>query len=439
MSQGWIQKVEAYFEFQELRTTWKTEILAGFTTFITMAYIVFVNPSILKDAGMPVAAVTAATCLSSAFACILMGVFARYPIALAPGMGLNAYFTYTVVVGMGVSWQTALGAVFISGVTFLVLTLVGVRQWIVAAIPQELYSAVAAGIGLFLAFIGLRNAGIVQADPATFVTMGNLSDPNTALALFGILLLGVLEAWKIRGSILWGILGTTAVAFVAGLVTWQPQTYSWTDLSGTMLQLDVRGALGIGLLDIVFVFLFVDMFDNIGTLVAISKRAGLMTPDGKIPRVNRILLADATATIAGSLAGTTTVVGYIESVAGVAAGGRTGVPAIVTGLLFIAALFLTPIVGAVPSAATAPALIIVGGMMISSIGEVKWDDARIGVPAFLTLVTIPLTFSIANGLAFGITSYVLIRMARGEAKQIPWASYPLAALLLARFVYMGAG
>lgn len=439
MSQPWIEKIEAYFEFQQLRATWKTEILAGVTTFITMAYIVFVNPSILKDAGMPVAAVTAATCLSSAFACILMGVFARYPIALAPGMGLNAYFTYTVVAGMGVPWQTALGAVFVSGVAFFALTLLGVRQWIVAAIPRELYSAIAAGIGLFLAFIGLQNAGIVKADPATFVTMGNLSDPNAALALAGILLIGVLEAWKVRGSILLGILGTALLAFFAGLVTWQPRSYSWSDLSGTMLQLDVRGALEFGLLDIVFVFLFVDMFDNIGTLVAVGKRAGLVGPDGKIPRVNRILLADAAATIGGSLAGTTTVVSYIESVAGVAAGGRTGVTAIVTGLLFIAALFLTPVVGAVPSAATAPALIIVGGMMISSISEVQWDDARIGVPAFLTLVTVPLTFSIANGLAFGITSYVLIRLLRGEAKQIPWASYPLAALLLLRFLYVGSG
>lgn len=246
LSQPWIEKVEAYFEFQQLRATWKTEILAGVTTFITMAYIVFVNPSILKDAGMPVAAVTVATCLSSAFACILMGVFARYPIALAPGMGLNAYFTYTVVVGMGVPWQTALGAVFVSGVAFFALTLLGVRQWIVAAIPRELYSAIAAGIGLFLAFIGLQNAGIVKADPATFVTMGNLSDPNAALALAGILLIGVLEAWKVRGSILLGILGTALLAFFAGLVTWQPRPYSWSDLSGTMLQLDVRGALEIG-------------------------------------------------------------------------------------------------------------------------------------------------------------------------------------------------
>ncbi|MEI9815047.1 MAG: NCS2 family permease [Acidobacteriota bacterium] len=439
MPQTWIQRVESYFEFQELQTNWKTEVLAGCTTFITMAYIVFVNPSILKDAGMPVASVTIATCLASAFACILMGIVARYPIALAPGMGLNAYFTYTVVKGMGVSWETALGAVFISGVTFLVLTAVGVRQWIVSCIPPELYSAVGAGIGLFLAFIGLRNTGIVRADPATLVTLGNLSDPNTALALFGILLIGSLEAWKVRGSILIGILGTTLLAAVTGLLGAAPESGGLSALSGTFMHLDIAGAVGIGLVDIVFVFLFVDMFDNIGTLVAISKKARLIGADGKIPRVNRILFTDAIATIGGSLLGTTTVVGYIESVAGVAAGGRTGVPSIVTGLLFLAAMFLAPVIGAVPSAATAPALIIVGGMMISSVKEVDWDDPRVGVPAFLTLITIPLTFSIANGLAFGITSYVLIRVIRGEGRQIPWGSYPLAAILLARFVYLGQG
>jgi len=284
--------LERYFEFQRLNTNWKTEVLAGITTFITMAYIVFVNPSILKDAGMPVSAVFAATCLSAAFATILMGVFARYPIALAPGMGLNAYFTYTVVRGMGVPWETALGAVFLSGVAFLVLTLVGIRQWIIAAIPPALYAAVSAGIGLFIAFIGLRNAGIVKADPATIVTMGNLRDPNTALAAFGILAIAALRAWNVKAAILVGILATTLVGALAGLVHWQPQSFSWSDLSGTILRLNVRGAAGLGLLEIVFVFLFVDMFDNIGTLMAVTKKAGLLDKDNKIPRVNRILFTD---------------------------------------------------------------------------------------------------------------------------------------------------
>src|SRR6202522_2702485 len=421
--------LERYFEFKKLNATWKTEILAGFTTFITMAYIVFVNPSILKDAGMPVPAVFAATCLAAAFATILMGGFARYPIALAPGMGLNAYFTYTVVKGMGVPWQTALGAVFLSGVAFLILTVTGVRQWIIAAIPSELYAAVSGGIGLFIAFIGLRNAGIVKPDPATIVTMGNLRDPNVALAIFGILMIATLQAYKVRAAILLGILSTTAVGAVAGLVHWQPQPFHWTDLSGTMLHLDVRGALGLGLLEIVFVFLFVDLFDNIGTLMGVSKKAGLLEAGNRIPRVNRILLTDATATIAGSLLGTTTVVSYVESASGVAAGGRTGVTSIVTGILFIAALFVAPLIGAVPSAATAPALVIVGGLMISAIAEIPWDDVCTAFPAFLTLITIPLTFSIANGLACGIISYVLIHLACGRWRQVPWAAYVIAALL----------
>jgi adenine/guanine/hypoxanthine permease len=430
--------LERYFEFKKLNATWKTEILAGFTTFITMAYIIFVNPSILKDAGMPVPAVFAATCIAAAFGSILMGAFARYPIALAPGMGLNAYFTYTVVKGLGVPWQTALGAVFISGVAFLILTVTGVRQWIIAAIPAELYAAVSAGIGLFIAFVGLRNAGIVKADPATIVTLGNLRDPNVALAVFGILLIATLQAYQVRAAILLGILSTTAVGAVAGLVHWQPQPFHWTDLSGTMLHLDVRGALGLGLLEIVFVFLFVDLFDNIGTLMGVSKKAGLLEAGNRIPRINRILLTDATATIGGSLLGTTTVVSYIESAAGVAAGGRTGVTSIVTGVLFIAALFVAPLIGAVPSAATAPALVVVGGLMIPVIAEIPWDDVAAAFPAFLTLIMIPLTFSIANGLACGIISYVLIHVARGRGRQVPVAAYVLAVLLITRFVYIAA-
>lgn len=430
--------LERYFEFKKLNTTWKTEILAGFTTFITMAYIVFVNPSILKDAGMPVPAVFVATCLAAAFGSILMGAFARYPIALAPGMGLNAYFTYTVVKGMGVPWQTALGAVFLSGVAFLVLTITGVRQWIIEAIPSGLYAAVSAGIGVFIAFVGLRNAGIVKGDPATIVSMGNLRDPNVALAAFGILIIAALEAWKVRAAILFGILATTAVGALAGLVRWQPQSYRWSDISGTMLHLDVHGAVGLGFLEIVFVFLFVDLFDNVGTLMGVSKKAGLLGEDNRIPRVNRILLTDATATIGGSLLGTTTVVSYIESAAGVAAGGRTGVASIVTGLLFVAALFIAPVIGAVPAAATAPALVVVGGLMISAVSEIPWEDTCMAFPAFLTLITIPLTFSIANGLACGIISYVLLHLAGGRARQVSLPAYALAAALIVRFVYIAA-
>lgn len=430
-------KVEGYFEFRQLQTTWKTEILAGFTTFLTMAYIVFVNPSILKDAGMPAGGVFAATCISAGFATILMGIVARYPLALAPGMGLNAYFTYTVVKGMGVSWQTALGAVFFSGVAFLILTLAGVRQWIMAAIPPSLYAAVTAGIGIFIAFIGLRNAGIIKPDAATIVTMGNLRDPNTALAIFGILAIATLQAWSVRAAILFGILGTTVTGALFGLVHWQPQTSNWSEITGTMFHLDIRGAFGLGLLEIVFVFLFVDMFDNVGTLMAVSRKAGLIGPDNRIPRVTQILLTDATATIAGSLAGTTTVTSYIECAAGVAAGGRTGVTAIVTGLLFIVTLFATPLVGAVPTAATAPALIVVGGLMMSALAEIPWDDVCTAFPAFLTLITIPLTFSIANGLGCGIVSWVILQGTRGRGREVPVAAWILAALLMVRFIYIG--
>ena len=429
--------LERYFEFERLGTNWRTEILAGLTTFIAMAYIVVVNPSILKDAGMPFAGVVAATCLSAAFGCLLMGIYARYPISLAPGMGLNAYFTYTVVKGMGVPWETALGAVFLSGVTFLLLTLLGVRQWIVAAIPRELYAAVGAGIGLFIAFIGLRNAGIVVANPATLVSMGNLSSPPTALAVLGVVIIAALQAWRVRAAILLGMMITTGLGALLGMMHWQPQTYAWPEMTSTMLRLDIAAAVKIGLLEIVFVFLFVDLFDNLGTLVAVSQKAGLVGPDGHIPRLNRILVSDASATIVGSLAGTTTVVSYIESAAGVAAGGRSGVVAVVTGLMFLVALFIAPLIGAVPAAATAPALIVVGALMISAIGAIDWEDPLVAVPAFLTLITIPLTFSIANGLAFGIISHVLLKLAAGQGRRVPVAAYTLAAFLIVRFVYMG--
>lgn len=426
-----------YFEFDRLETNWRTEILAGFTTFITMAYIIFVNPSILHETGMPLAAVTAATCISAGIGSILMGIFARYPIALAPGMGLNAYFTYTVVKGMGVPWQVALGAVFLSGVAFLILTAVGIRQLIVSAIPAELYSAVAVGIGLFIALIGFRNSGIVVPSPATMVTMGNLRDPSTALAVFGLLLTAALIAWGQPAAMLIGVVSTTVVGALIGLVHWSPQIYSPADLAATAFQLDVVGALKLGGLEIIFVFLFVDMFDNIGTLVAVSKKAGLFDSSSRIPRVNRILFTDATATIVGSLTGTSTVVSYIESAAGVAAGGRSGVTAIVAGVLFLLALFLAPLAGAIPAAATAPALILVGALMISHVREIHWDDPLIAIPSFLTITTIPLTFSIANGLSWGFVAFTLLRVLRGQWRQINWVVYALTAAFLLRFFFLG--
>jgi AGZA family xanthine/uracil permease-like MFS transporter len=404
-----------------------------------MAYIVFVNPAILSETGMPYQAVVTATCLAAAFGSILMGALARYPIALAPGMGLNAYFTYAVVKGMGVPWQVALGAVFISGVVFLLLTMSGVRRLIVQAIPPALYAAVAVGIGLFIAFIGLRNAGLVTAHPATLVTLGNLRDPQTQLALAGMLIMAALLVRKIRAAMLLGILATTLLGGLFGLLKWQPQSLSLASLGGTFLQLDVKGALSLGFTEIIFVFLFVDLFDNIGTLVGVGKKAGLFNEAHEIPRVNRILLADSLATIFGSLVGTSTVVSYIESAAGVTAGGRSGVTAIVTGLLFILALFLVPVLGVVPAAATAPALVMVGSMMISHAAEINWSDSLTAFPAFLTIIAIPLTFSIANGLAFGFTAHTLLQVLSGRGREVNWVVYVLTALFLIRFFYLGRG
>jgi len=432
-----LARAERYFEFSRLGTTWRTEILAGLTTFITMAYIVFVNPAILSKTGMPIAAVTAATCLCAGLGSILMGVIARYPIALAPGMGLNAYFTYTVCLKMHIPWQTALGAVFLSGVIFLFLTLGGIRQLLVEAIPRELHAAVAGGVGLFIAFIGLTEAGIIVKDPNTAVTLGNLKSPDTALALFGLLLIALLQIFRVRASILIGIMGTMLTGFVLGRVHWMPTHYRLADITATAFKLDIRGALQVGAFEIIFVFLFVDLFDNIGTLVAVSKKAGLITDDARIPRLSRIFFADATATIAGSLAGTSTVCSYIESSAGVAAGGRSGVPAIVTGICFLISLFVAPLVGAIPTSATAPALIIVGALMLGSVSEIEWTDPLIAFPAFLTLVMIPLTYSIASGLGMGIASYALLRLFSGRAKRNEWLLYLLAAMFILRFIYLG--
>ena len=437
--------LDRLFDLKARGTTVRTEVLAGATTFMTMAYIILVNPSILSQAGLPAAGVAAATCLAAGVGCLIMGLFANYPIALAPGMGLNAYFTFTVVLGMGVPWRVALGLVFISGVVFLFLTLTGVRRLIVSAIPRALFAAIAAGIGLFIAFIGLKSAGLVVANPATTVALGDGKQPMTLLALGGLALIAVLEVLKVRGGILIGIVATTLVGWAAGLVHWNPQAYSVAEMTSTAFQLDLKGALGLGghgiglaLVEILFVFVFVDLFDNVGTLVAVTTKAGLVAPDGTIPRLNRILVADAAATTVGALAGTSTVVSYIESASGVSAGGRTGLTAVVVGLLFLVALFAAPLAQAIPAAATAPALILVGAMMMAPLADIDWADPSVAIPAFLTLVAIPLTFSIANGLAFGVIAYVGIRALTGRLKRSDWLLAVLAVLFIARFAYMAA-
>jgi len=435
--------LERRFELAERGTNLRTEILAGITTFLTMAYIILVNPAILGQAGMPVAAVAAATCLAAGFASILMGASANMPLALAPGMGLNAYFAFTVVGAMGVPWPVALGCVFLSGVAFLLLTFAGIRQLIIAAIPPYLFAAVAGGIGLFIGFIGLKNAGIVVSSEATSVTLGNLRAPSAGLALLGLAIIAALAAWRVRGAILIGILATTLAGWAFGFVRFEPQPYDLTAISQTAFQLDLAGVFsgryGIGLFEILFVFLFVDLFDNIGTLVGVTRRAGLIGEEGRIPRLNRILFTDSVATMAGALVGTSTVTSYVESAAGVQAGGRTGITAIVTGALFLLAMLVAPYAQLVPLAATAPALILVGGLMMAPLVDVAWDDAEAAIPAFLTVAMIPLTFSIANGLAFGITAYALLKLVRGKIAWTDWLLLVISALFVARFVWLSAG
>jgi AGZA family xanthine/uracil permease-like MFS transporter len=436
-----IAKLEAYFQFKHLNTNWRTEALAGLTTFITMAYIVVVNPAILHDTGMPLAAVTAATCLAAAFGSILMGLFANYPIALAPGMGLNAYFTYTVVKGMGVPWQVALGAVFISGCIFLVLTLCGIRQMILAAIPVELYAAVSGGIGLFIAFIGLRNSGLVVANEATLVGVGNLRSPNAIIALSGLIITAVLLSRGIKAAILFGILASAVIAAALGQLHWQPTSFAFSDVTATMLQLNLKSGIKLGFFEIIFVFLFVDLFDNLGTLLAVGKAAGLIQSTGaeRIPRLGRILTVDSIASIFSALVGTSTVTSYIESAAGVGVGGRSGVTAIVTGCFFLLSLLALPLVAAIPSAATAPALITVGSLMMLSVTEIDWQSPVVAIPAFLTLIMIPLSFSIANGLALGFIAYTFVRVLRGEWRLVHWLVYLLTGLFMARFAYLAGG
>ncbi len=435
--------LERQFKLSERGTTARTEILAGFTTFLAMAYIIAVNPAILSQAGMPIAAVAAATCFAAGFATILMGFSANIPLALAPGMGLNAYFTFTVVKQLGVPWEVALGCVFFSGIAFLFLTLTGVRQVIIAALPRFMFPAIAGGIGLFITFIGLHNAGIVTAHPATLVTLGDLRAPGAALALVGLVLIVALHLWKVRGAVLIGILAITGLGWALGQAAMTPQPYDITALGETAFKLDIPGVFApsaaLGLLEIVFVFLFVDLFDNIGTLVGVAKRANLVKPDGSIDRLNRILFVDATATVVGSLAGTSTVTSYVESAAGVQAGGRTGLTAVVTGVLFLVAMLAAPYAQLIPIYATAPALILVGGLMMAPMAEIAWDDFLVSIPAFLTLVMIPLTFSIANGLAFGILAYALLKLLSGRLQKSDWLLMTLAAIFLARFIYLGAG
>jgi adenine/guanine/hypoxanthine permease len=422
--------LERLFQLSAHGTTVRTEVVAGLTTFLTMAYIVFVNPMMMADAGIDPGAAFVATCLAAAIGSMIMGLWANYPIALAPGMGLNAFFSYTVVGSMGYSWQVALGAVFISGFLFFLLSIFKVREWIINSIPMALRSAIAAGIGLFLALIALKNAGLVVAHPATLVTLGDLSQPAPLLAGLGFALIVALAYRRVTGAVMIGILAVTLISLALGLTQASGVISTPPSLAPTFLELDLRGAFEVGLLSVIFAFLFVDLFDTSGTLIGVAQKANLVDKDGKMPRLGRALMADSTATMAGAALGTSTTTSYVESAAGTAAGGRTGLTACVVALLFLLCLFFSPLAGAVPAYATAPALLFVAVLMTSGLVQVDWDDLTVAAPVVITAITMPLTFSIANGIALGFITWTAVKLLAGRWKELNPSLYLLAGLFV---------
>jgi len=441
-----MEKLNIFFKLSENKTTTRTELTAGFTTFLTMSYIIFVQPQVLGAAGMDTGAVFTATCIASALACIIMGVVANYPIAQAPLMGENFFFTYTVVIGMGMLWQEALGLVFISGVVFLLLTLTKIREQLVSAIPDSLKFGISAGIGLFITFIGLKDAGIVVASPATFVELGPITDVPVLIAIAGFVITAVLFARNVRGSILWGMLLTGLLAWLSGITHIDGVFSAPPSLKPTFFQFSLTNLFTINALSIVLIFLFMTIFDTLGTLVGVSVQAGIMK-DGKLPRASRALLSDAVATTAGACLGTSTVSSYIESSTGVAQGGRTGLTAVSAGILFLCALFFSPLVQAVGGPVqlhdnvmihpvTAPALIMVGALMMSCVRHIDWSDVTEYMPPFLVIVLIPFTFNIADGISIGFISYPILKTARGKAQEVSLLSWIVAAIFVLRYVFL---
>lgn len=428
--------LESWFQLRAHGTSMRTECLAGLSTFLTMAYIVFVNPDILAAAGMPRDAVFVATCLAAALGCLVMGLYANYPIALAPGMGLNAYFAFVVVGTLGYSWQAALGAVFVSGCLFVLVSLFKVREWVVNAIPRSLKFGISAGIGLFLAIIGFKNAGLIAASPATFVTVGDLAQPGALLALAGLLLIVALETRKVAGGIVIGILAVTVASVALGYSPFRGVFSMPPSLAPTFLQLDLAGALDAGLLAVVLTFFLVELFDATGTLIGVAHRAGLLDAGGKLPRLKRALLADSSAIVAGAALGTSSTTAYIESAAGTSVGGRTGLTAVVVAILFLLALFFAPLAGTVPAWATAPALIYVAVLMARGLAEVDWKDLTESAPAVLCAVAMPFTFSIAHGIALGFVAYAGIKLLAGRARDVGVAVWVIAAVFVAKFVWL---
>jgi AGZA family xanthine/uracil permease-like MFS transporter len=434
--------LDRQFKLSERKTNVKTELLAGVTTFITMSYIILVVPGILSEAGMPKEAAIAAVIFSSVIATLLYALLANMPIAVAPGLGLVSFFAYTVVLGMGLTWQTGLGAVFISGVTFLVLTITGVRKKIIDAVPEVLRSAIGVGIGLFITFIGLKNAGLVVASKGTAVALGKIMTPGPLLAIAGLVIAAVLTARKVKGALIVSILVTTIVAMIIGVVQ-APKgignvvSLSVPSLSETFMQMDIKAAIGYGILSVIFSFTIVELFDNSATLISLTRKAGIMDENGKIENMNQAFVADAIATMSSASLGATAMNAYLENATGIAEGGKTGLTALVVGGLFLIALLFTPLVAIIPPFATAPALILVGAFMFTEIRHINLDDFTDVVPAFLTIIMMPLTFSIAEGLAFGFISYSLLKVLTGKAKEATWMVHFISIAFIINFFYHG--
>ena len=439
--------LEKLFHLQESGTTVKREIVAGCTTFMTLSYIIFVQPAVLSAAGMDAGAVMAATCITSALAMVLMAFLANYPIALAPGMGHNFYFTFTVCLTLGVSWQNALGAVFIAGVLFVLLFFVGLREKVMTILPVSLRNAIPAGIGLLIALVGLEWAGLIVDHPATYVTLGDLKSPPALLSLFGVIVIAVLFALKVRGAILIGILASTIVGLITGMVKFQGVVSAPPSIAPTFLQLQIPNIfVDPKMISIIFIFIFLDLFDTVGTLVGVGEQGGFMV-DGKLPKARQALLSDAVATSAGALLGTSTVTSYIESASGISAGGRTGLTSIVTAVLMLLALFFNPLIKMVGAGypigentflypIVAPALIIIGCFMLKNVISIDWDDMTESIPAFLTLLLMPLTISITEGIAFGFIFYALLKLVTRQGKQVHWLIYLFAVLFVARYIWL---
>ena len=428
--------LEKLFKLKEHGTDIKTEVIAGISTFLTMAYIIAVNPGILSSAGMDFGAVFVATCIAAAFGTAIMGLLANYPVALAPGMGLNAFFTYGVVIGMEQTWQVALGCVFWSGCLFLLLSIFRIREWVINAIPASLKTGIAVGIGLFLAIIGLEGAGVIVDHPATLVTLGDVSSAPVLLFFAGFLIITALYYLRVTGAVIIGILSTTVVGFFLGIVEYKGIIAAPPSISPTLLQLDIVGAIEAGLFIVIFAFLFVDLFDTSGTLIAVAKEGKLLDEEGKLPRLGQALMADSSASMAGALLGTSTTTSYIESGAGIASGGRTGLTALTVAVLFILALFFAPLAQMIPSYATASALVFVAVLMISSISTIDWSDMTESAPVVVTMVMMPLSYSIADGIALGFITYAGVKILTGKAGEINISVYVISALALLKYILL---